>query len=143
MKSKPGRRSANDRSSAATVVIAQRPKPPSDLSADEAREWTAALAPLPADWVSGAALSLLADWCRSTVRGRRIARLLAAMERDGRDESEPRDYLALLRESERQARLSRSLASALRMTPQSRYDRHAAGAAARKGSASKPWDRGQ
>lgn len=135
---KPGPKSAAEAATQPRTTAVERPEPPSELTPAEAREWRKALAPLPAEWVSGAALGTLADLCRTRVRIDQLARAMNEMQTG--DGSDTNDFLVLLRESEKQMRLARALASSLRMTPQSRMDRHAAGTAARPKTARRPWD---
>jgi hypothetical protein len=108
---------------------------------DEAAEvWKATVEALPADWIGAEALPVLAAYCRTTVSLRRLGQLIHQAEHGpgGLDLSE---YALLLRLHGQQAQTLKTLATALRLTPQSRYK--AETAARRIGDHSagpRPWE---
>lgn len=109
---------------------------------DEAAEvWHATLAALPAGWVGAEALPVLAAFCRQTVALRRIGMLIAQEEKgEGYDLDR---HLALVRAHGAAAQVLKTLATSLRLTPQTRLR---ADAAARtiegRPSGPKPWETG-
>lgn len=109
---------------------------------DEAAEvWRATLEALPADWIGSEALPVLAAYCRTTVALRRLGQLVHQMEADRSGPLDLTDYTALLRAHGQQAQTLKTLATALRLTPQSRYKAEAA--ARRLGNhttGKKPWE---
>jgi hypothetical protein len=57
-----------------------RPEPPADLTEEQAAEWEAVVARLPADWFPRESHGLLAQYCRHVCTARRLARMLAEVE---------------------------------------------------------------
>lgn len=129
------------RSSASLAIVAsnpleliEKPRPPDDLSDEQCDEWVAVTSRLPADWFGPETHPLLAQYCRHVVASRRVAQLVAAAEAD--EDFDLRDYDRLLKMQEREGRALTSLATKMRITQQSTYDK-----TKRKPSAvSKPWE---
>ena len=87
---------------------------------DEAAEvWKATVEALPADWIGAEALPVLAAYCRTTVALRRLGQLVHQAE-TGPAPLDLTDYTSLLRAHGQQAQTLKTLATALRLTPQSR-----------------------
>lgn len=88
---------------------------------DEAAEvWQSVVEALPADWIGAEALPLLAAYCRTTVALRRLGQLINQCEYG----EGPMDFDLhgkLLRSHAGQAQALKTLATSLRLTPQSRY----------------------
>ena len=88
------------------VETGQRPAAPSDLSSEEAVEWTAITGKLPGHYFQHA-LALLAQFCKHVVRARRLAQWIARIEdSDGFDAKE---YLEVLSAEAEQSRVIASL----------------------------------
>lgn len=108
---------------------------------DEAAEvWKATVEALPADWIGAEALPVLAAYCRTTVALRRLGQLVHQAEYTPGD-LDLDQYSLLLRLHGQQAQTLKTLATALRLTPQSRYKAEAA--ARRIGDhnpGKRPWD---
>lgn len=89
-----------------------------------------------ADWIPRGAFGSLVQYCRHVVAARRVAQMIEAS-----DGLSVEDYDRLLKMQERESRALSSLATRLRLTPQSRYT---PGRAATKGSTGgqkrKPWE---
>src|SRR5688500_14842040 len=97
------------KSSAALTVVPlpgpQRPKPPTDLTGEEAAVWRGVVDGLPADWFPPESRPLLVDYCRHVCRSRGLARLINdfAPEWLATDDGLAR-YDLLLRMAERESR---------------------------------------
>lgn len=118
-----GRRPASSLTVATTNIEAfDRPDAPYDLTDEQAEEWRSVVDRLPADWFPRETWPLLAQYCRHVVAARHVARLLHDLEkrRDGFDVDE---YDKLLKMQEREGRALSSLATRMRMTQQTTYDR--------------------
>jgi hypothetical protein len=98
-----------------------RPEPPADLTEEQAAEWCAIVGRLPADWFQRETHGLLTQYVRHVVTARRIARLLAEM--DAAEDLNVRDYDRLLKAQERESRCIASLATRMRISQQSSYDK--------------------
>lgn len=137
-----GRRSAASLAvvSSGVVEITDRAPPPSDLSAEQRAEWVSVINRMPADWFPRETHGMLAQYCRHVVAARRVAQLIAAAEaptdEDDAELFNVRDYDRLLKMQEREGRAISSLATKMRLSQQSTYDK-----SKRKSSGSrKPWE---
>ncbi len=121
---KPGRKSA---AQLATMSVATqktaRPDADYSLADEQAEVWHATLAALPADWVGPEAHPVLAAYCRTTVQLRRLGQLITAMETSDSTGAElvTAEYIALIKAHGATAQTLKTLATSLRLTPQSRY----------------------
>lgn len=116
------------RSSASLAVISgngieaiERPRPPEDLTDEMAGEWIAIVNRLPADWFTHETTPLLAQYCRHICASRRVAALVEQAEAD--PECDLKDYDRLLKMQEREGRALTSLATKMRLSQQSTYDK--------------------
>lgn len=107
--------------SSGSLQSIQRPGPPADLGKEQAAEWIAIINRLPADWFGRETEGLLAQYCRHLVAARRVADLIAAAESD--EECNIKDYDRLLKMQEREGRAISSLATKMRISQQSTYDK--------------------
>ena len=120
--------------SSSGIEAIERPRPPAELNEEQAFEWVAVVNRLPADWFGRETQGLLAQYCRHVVAARRVAALIAAAEADS--ECCIKDYDRLLKMQEREGRAISSLATKMRISQQSTYDK-----SKRKGvSGRKPWE---
>jgi hypothetical protein len=123
------------------VETQARPDACYSLPDEAAGVWQAVVEALPADWIGAEALPLLAAYCRTTVALRRLGQLINQVE----TEEGPMDidtHGKLLRSHSAQAQTLKTLATSLRLTPQSRYRADAAGVKARgHNPGPRPWDR--
>ncbi|WP_095087807.1 hypothetical protein [Mesorhizobium sophorae] len=140
---KPGRKSA------AAIEIAllrqpqaeQRPDADYSLTDEEAAVWKATLEALPAGWVSAGGLPVLSAYCRVVVNMRRLGQLA----HQAAHKTKPYDYqhhFSCIREHGRQAQVLKTLATALRLTPQSTMRADASGRTLRDFDPDevKPWE---
>jgi len=89
---------------------------------------------MPADWFGAETYPLLVQYCRHVVSSDRVAQLIAAAEAG--DQFDVREYDQLLKMQEREGRAMSALATRMRLTQQTTYDK-----SKRKPSAAKrPWE---
>lgn len=126
----PGRKSAASLALADRVMGAmetiQRPDVPYDLDDEEATEWRAVVDRMPATWFGRETHALLTQYCRHTVRARRIAQLIRAAEnppKQKRGEDAPEfdvaAYNTLLIMQDRESRAIATLSMKMRIAQQS------------------------
>jgi len=134
------------RSAASLSVIAGsidgRPKPPADLTKDQAEIWERTVANEGAEVFKTAALQqLLKEFCRHIVSAAKLAAMIEAMEKLKQMSADDLgDYDKLLKMRDRETKAIGDKATKLRLTNQSRYTPQAAATAAKKsGSDLKPW----
>lgn len=117
------------------MLSVERPQPPIDLSDEQAAEWVLVVNRLPADWFPDETHGLLAQYCRHIVAARRISALIARAEEA--EEFDVREYDILLKMQEREGRAMSSLATRMRLTQQTTYDK----SKKKPSSVRKPWER--
>jgi hypothetical protein len=129
------------RSAASLTVISsggieavERLRPPPEMTSEQTAEWVSIVNRLPADWFGRETQGLLAQYCRHIVTARRVADLIAAAEAD--TECSIKDYDRLLKMQEREGRAISSLATKMRISQQTTYDKSRKKPAA----ARKPWE---
>lgn len=118
-----GRKSKNELSVIGPngVETVTRPEPPADFTDGEAGVWLSVTNSLAADYFPPGTYDTLAAFCRHVVASRRIAELIRLADEDG--ETTVKDYERLLRMQERESRIIASLATKMRLTQQSTYDK--------------------
>lgn len=125
---------ANEIAAIGKLETVQRPDAPYDLTDEQVDEWRAVVARLPADWFTRETHALLAQYCRHVVRARRIAQLIDQAEKS--DPFDVKEYRDLLRSEEEQSRAIASLATRMRLTQQTTYDK----SKKKPATGRKPWD---
>ncbi len=103
------------------VRPAKRPKPPADLTKEQATEWQLVVDRMPADWFPREMHGVLAQYCRHIIEARRIGQLIAQMAAKKRFDVD--QYEQLLRMHDKEGRSVSMLATRMRLTQQSRYDK--------------------
>lgn len=141
---KPGRKSAAELATM-TPTADRKARPDADYSlADEQAEvWKGVVEALPADWIGAEAHPILAAYCRTTVQLRRLGQLITALETSDGTGADliTADYIALIKAHGATAQTLKTLATSLRLTPQSRYRAEtAARNADTKRPGPRPWD---
>ena len=116
-----GRKSAQELTKPPAVEVISRPDAPYDLTDEQTEEWWAVVNRLPAEWFPRETHSLLAQYCRHVVTARRIAQLIAKHEKN--DDLDIQEYDRLLKMQEREGRALSSLATRMRITQQTTYDK--------------------
>jgi phage terminase small subunit len=133
----PGRKSGASLAIAPVTPWA-RLEPPEHMGASEAALWRAVVATKPSEWFRADSAPVLEAYCQSVENYRRTAEALAA--------TSPADltpYKTLTELVTKQAGLVVKLATALRLTQQSRYTPAVAATADRKTATTrKPWETG-
>lgn len=105
----------------AHVETIQRPDAPYDLTDEQATEWWAVVNRMPADWFPRETHGMLSQYCRHVVSARRVAQLIEqAMKADAFDVDA---YNQLLIMQEREGRALSSLATRMRLSQQTTYDK--------------------
>ncbi len=105
----------------ADVIAIERALPPADLTDEQVDVWRIIVNRMPADWFPAETHPLLVQYCRHTIRARRLAQLLDNMEKS--QEVDIKEYRDLLRSEEEQSRALASLATKLRISQQTRFDK--------------------
>ena len=117
------------------VEVTERQRPPHDLTDEECEVWHAVVACEPAEWFSVSVRPILAQYCRHTVHTRRLAELI---ERTMSKKNIDLDaYERLLNMQSRESRIQVTLATKLRLTPQSTTNHRGH---RRVSLAKKPWE---
>ena len=114
--------------------------PPDDLTDEQSVVWASVIATKPMDWWDQGSVPLLAAYCRAVVEARKVARLVEVMTADMLVMDEGLTRYKELRKI--QAALSgeiTTLARQMRLSQQAKYRADAAGVAANKGKAVRPW----
>mgnify|MGYP000465818317 CR=1 FL=1 len=112
-----------------TTRVLDRPSPPADLTDEQAREWVAIVENLPAEWFPRQTWGLLSQYCRHTVNARRVGMLIEQLCNPELEENEDpppfdtEEYDRLLKMQEREGRALSSLATRMRISQQTFYDR--------------------
>lgn len=103
------------------VELRKRPAPPEwlNLSKEEVEIWEAVVDRMPVDWFPAETFPMLGQYCTHTITARRLAEKVARFPEHGTD----RDYNRLLIMHERESRIIRTLATSMRLTQQSFYDK--------------------
>lgn len=130
---KRGRKSVAEQVTAVVVGFPQRPAPPAELTAEQAKVWKRIVASRSPDYFPAETHALLKQYCRAVTAAETIARLISEA-----DISDLKEYDRLLRMAERQSKQITALARSMRLTHQSRYTPHSA--ANRSQTGRKPWE---
>lgn len=134
---KRGRKSGAELAVAAIVSpieTVQRPDAPYDLTDEQSQEWWSVVNRMPADWFPRETHGLLAQYCRHVVAARRVATLVKSIEADA--EFDIVAYDRALKMQEREGRAISSLATRMRITQQTTYDK----SRKKPVSGRKPWE---
>ena len=130
------------RQSAASMAIVEanpveairRPLPPEELTEEQADEWLSITGRLPADWFPRETHGMLAQYCRHVVAARRVAQLVS--EHEASKEFDVEVYDRLLKMQEREGRALSSLATRMRLSQQTTYDK----SKKKPAQTRKPWE---
>lgn len=132
---KRGRPSASDLSTKInTVTSLQRASPPDYLTDEQAAEWNSVVERMPPDWFPRETHLLLAQYCRHKVTAARVSQLI-----EGEDNEAVIDidrYNKLLGMQERESRAIASLATKMRISQQTFFDKEKK----RGTQVEKPWE---
>ena len=137
-----GRKSAAELSAISCdgIELHRRPDPPDHMGDDAVAIWRAVVNSLPADWFSPGTLPLLEAFCGMTISQRYTLRALRRIEQNADDFERDEWERTLKQLGEVSGRIA-TLATRLRLTPQSRYGPRAADTAGRlPPDGPKPWE---
>lgn len=129
------------RRSAASLSIVPASEPvefppvPAGLSEAEAALWTGVVESKPTDWFGADSLPVLREYVRAAVMCDTLAVVVADAIRRG----DPDEIKGVLDMRDKESRRAVSLATKLRLTPQSKYGPRAADTADRKAGGKRPW----
>lgn len=127
------------------ITAVNRPNSPSELSKEQAIEWNAVVARLPADWFPRETHGLLIQYCRHVVNARTLSKQIEKFPAAslGKEDGLKRfDKLTAMHE--REGRAASSLATRLRITQQTQRTPGSAATAVKKsGTSKKPWEFGE
>jgi hypothetical protein len=118
---KRGRKSIAQKQAEALISRMDRPRAPHDLTDEETEFWAAIVDSLPADWFTPSTLPLLTQYCRHSVQSRKIAELIERASSS--PDLELADYDRLLKMQQRESAALASLATKMRISQQSTYDK--------------------
>ena len=105
----------------AGVEAVVRPDAPYDLTDEEADEWRAVVDRMPAEWFPRETHGLLTLYCRHLIAARRVSQLVSeCLSQKAVDVVE---YDRLLKMQERESRAASSLATRMRISQQSTFDK--------------------
>ena len=132
-----GKKSSASLSVVAPVQAITRPDAPRNLTVEQAAEWDAVVSRMPADWFPRETHALLAQYCRHVVSAARVSDLIESIVK-GETESDNwvADYDRLLKMQEREGRAISSLATRMRISQQSTFDKEKKKGTSRK----RPWE---
>jgi len=119
------------------VVQMTRPKPPEELTDEQAEEWRAIVNQQPAERFTAETHGMLAAYCRHVVALRRIGQMVSACE--SAEEFDLKEYDRLLKMQERESRCIASLAVRLGFAYSTAYEKRKPA----KGGKRMPWEFGK
>lgn len=131
-----GRRSAAELS-VVPQITQELPDPPGELTSDEAKEWRAIVERMPPGWFNRENYPLLVQYCRSIIRARTVAKMANKLQKSPDTEEVRSEYLRLVDKEQRLNTNIASLATKMRLSQQSSYDKTKVRRAAAQ---RKPWD---
>ena len=106
---------------ASQVQTLSRPDAPYDLTDEETEVWWSVVNAMPADWFPVETHGLLTSYCRHVVRERRLAQLIGQAE--SATTLDVPEYERLLKMMARETQSLATLATRMRLSQQSSYDR--------------------
>jgi hypothetical protein len=127
------------------IETVERPRAPEDLSIEQAQEWTSIVNRLPADWFPRETWGMLGQYCRHVISARRVAGMIEALENELSKEQgdkagiilgASKAFDRLFKMQEREGRAISSLATKMRLSQQSSYDK----SKQKPRAAQKPWE---
>lgn len=125
------RKSKAELSVVSPVVVIPRPAAPDELTDEQAAVWEGLVSSLPGEWFPQATHGLLTQYCRHVIAANRINQIIE------RDEGFDVDHFdKLLKMQERESRAIASLATRMRISQQSLYDK----SKRRKPAGPRPWE---
>lgn len=135
------RKSTAAKAVAPVVTLPKKiPEPPKHLTADQGQIWRLVMAAPAGDMVTPDSYPVLAEYCRLVVQSNQVAAELDEFDPDwATDDEGLRRWETLLKMHDRIVGRIVSVATKLRITPQTRTQQATAGTISRKGGGRKPW----
>lgn len=99
------------------IETVRRPDPPDELTDEQSDEWRAVVSRMPADWFPRETHGMLAAYCRHVVTARKVAQIVASIEKSEKFDIDAYDQA--LKMQEREGRAISSLATRMRISQQS------------------------
>jgi hypothetical protein len=142
-----GRKSAASLSviSSNGIEAIERARPPEELTQEQKFEWVSVVNRMPAEWFPRETQALLAQYCRHIVSARRVANMIDSLEAElAKEEGATAEVILgaskafdrLYKMQEREGRAISSLATKMRLSQQSTYDK----SKRKPGQTKKPWE---
>lgn len=120
------------------ITSQARAEPPVDLTPEQRVEWLLVVNACPAEWFPPETYSLLAQYSKHVVVAKHVAELIQDIEKG--DEIDVGEYDKLLKMQERESRVIMSLATKMRLSQQSSYDKEKT-KGKRKDARAIPWEK--
>lgn len=121
-------------------LMANLPDAPNVLTDTQAQFWRAVVATKPADWFQADSFPVLADYCRAVDMSNELAALVDSFDRSQLAEYERlKTWKDLVKMQRDQQHHVMTLATKLRLTPQSRYSATNASTASKRAGLDRPW----
>lgn len=116
------------------LSVIKRPSAPEELTVEESVEWERVVGSMPAEWFKPETHAMLAQYCRHVVGSRRMSQRIET------EENSPildmKELERLYRMRERESRAASMLATRMRITQQTYYDKQKR----RNSGNEKPWE---
>lgn len=116
------------------LSVIKRPQAPTELTNEESVEWERVVNSMPADWFKPETHAMLVQYCRHVVGSRRMSELILSEEKNPMLDMKELERLYRMRE--RESRAASMLATRMRMTQQTYYDKQKR----RNSGNEKPWE---
>lgn len=120
--------------SSSGIETVERPRSPDELTDEQRFEWVSIVNRMPADWFPRETQGMLAQYCRHVISARRVAGMIEALETELSNPPEEgsqteailgatKAFDRLYKMQEREGRAISSLATKMRLSQQSTYDK--------------------
>lgn len=123
----------NETMAKANTNLGAFPPAPDDMTPGQVARWDLTVRSFPSDWFRASDLPLLVELIRAHDMADQLHQRIAGT-------ADLAELKTLLQLRDAETRRAASLATKLRMPPQSRSDRHLAGRMARDASGNRPWE---
>lgn len=133
-----GRKSSSELAIAAPVGVVARPDAPAELTPEQSDVWAQIVDAMPADWFPAESHPLLMQYVRHTVEARRIAQLID--QECARAETDVAAYIELLKAQKSETAALKTMATALRVSQQTRRTPGVAGTKSQNRTVKRPWE---
>lgn len=115
------------------LSVIKRPQSPNELTSDESVEWDRVVGSMPAEWFKPETHAMLTQYCRHVIGARKISQFI---ENEESGPIDMKELERLYRMRERESRAASMLATRMRITQQTYYDKQKR----RNSGTEKPWE---